>query len=78
MPVKSWTKKKMQEWLRQKGIEFPPKAKKADIFDIISRLNPTPQYFVDDMAAAAGQLHLEQLLNIDIHKTLFFVQGLRW
>ena len=38
-----------------KGIDFPPNAKKADIFNIISRLNPTPRYFVDDMTAAAGQ-----------------------
>lgn len=78
VPVKSWTKKKMLEWLRQKEIQFPPKAKKDEIFSIISRLNPTPRYVVDDMAAAAGQLHMEQLLSIDIHKTLSFVQGLRW
>ena len=54
VPVKSWTKKKMQEWLRDKKIEFPPKANKANIFDIIKRLNPIPRYFVDDMAAVAG------------------------
>ena len=57
-PVKSWTKKKMQEWLQNKRVEIPPKANKANIFDIIKRLNPTPQYFVDNMAAAAGAWQL--------------------
>ena len=66
VPVKSWTKK-MLEWLRDRRIAFAPKAKKANIFDIIKRLNPTPRYLVDDMAAAAGGLQLWLLLNNDIH-----------
>ena len=69
VPVKSWTKKKMQKRFRHKGIEFPPKAKKVEIFSIMSGLNPTPRYAVDDMEAAAGQLHMQQLLCIDIRKT---------
>ena len=66
VPVKSWTKKRMQEWLRDQGMNFPPKAKKAEIFEIIKRLNPTPRYFVDDMAEAAGWLHTWQLLSSEI------------
>ena len=54
LPVKSWTKKRMQEWLLDKGIQFPQKAVKAKIFDIIKRQNPTARYVVDDLAAAAG------------------------
>ena len=54
LPVKSWTKKRMQEWLRAKGIQFPQKAVKAKIFDIIQRQNPSARYVVDDLAAAAG------------------------
>ena len=55
IPVKSWTKKRMIEWVQAKKIEFPPKALKNDIFDIIQRQNPTVRYVVDDLAAAAGK-----------------------
>ena len=55
LPVKSWTKKRMIEWLQVKGIEFPPKARKADIFSIIQRQKPTARYVVDDLAAAKGK-----------------------
>ena len=47
-------KKRMQQWLQAKGIQFPQKAVKAKIFDIIKRQNPSAQYVVDDLAAAAG------------------------
>ena len=50
VPVKSWTKKRMQDM----GKSFPPKAKKVEIFNMIARLNGTPRYFLDDMAADAG------------------------
>ena len=55
VPVKSWTKQKMQDWLQAKGIEFPTNALKAELYSIIQRLKPTPRYVVDDMAAAAGK-----------------------
>ena len=54
LPVKSWLKKRMQDWLRSKGIEFPQKATKAKLFDIIKSHNPTARYVVDDLASAAG------------------------
>ena len=65
----------MVEWLQVRGIAFPPKAYKATIFDIIKNLNPTPQYFVDDMAAAAGGLHLWLVLSNDIQIKLKIVAG---
>ena len=55
LPVKSWTKTRMQEWLRIKGIVFPQKAFKAKLFEIIKNSNPTAKYVVDDLAAAAGE-----------------------
>ena len=55
LPVKSWTKKRMTEWLQTKGIGFPPTALKKEIYQIIQRQNPTPKYVVDLMAAAAGK-----------------------
>ena len=54
LPVKNWTKKRMIEWLDEKGIPYPPKALKSEIFSIIQGLNLTPQYVVDEMARAAG------------------------
>ena len=54
LPVKNWTKKRMIEWLDEKGIPYPPKALKSEIFSIIQRLNLTPRYVVDEMARAAG------------------------
>ena len=59
VPVKSWTKQKMQDWLQAKGIEFPTNALKAELYSIIQRLKPTPRYVVDDMAAAAGKFSVE-------------------
>ena len=43
VPVKSWTKKKMAEWLDTKGsISYPTKALKSEIFSIIQRMHVTP------------------------------------
>ena len=76
VPVKRWTKKRMQEWLLDKGMNFPLKAKKAETFDIITRLNLTPRYFVDDMAADAGWLHTWQLRSSEItHKAYPFFRA---
>ena len=55
LPVKSWTKKRMIEWLQDKKIDFPPKSRKNEIFSIIQRQSPTVKYVVDDLAAAAGK-----------------------
>ena len=44
VPVKSWTKKRLIEWLDRKGIAYPPKASKLEA------LNLTPHYVVDEMA----------------------------
>ena len=55
VPVKSWTKQKMQDWLQAKGVEFPTNALTAELYSIIQRLKPTLRYVVDDMAAATGK-----------------------
>ena len=55
LPVKSWTKKRMIEWLQANKIAFPPKASKNEIFGVIQQQNPTARYVVDDLAAAAGK-----------------------
>ena len=54
VPVKSWNKKKMAEWLDTKGISYPTKALKSEIFSIIQRMHVTPRYKVDEMALAHG------------------------
>ena len=54
IPVKSWTKKKLIEWLDGKGIAYPPKALKSEVYSIIQGLRLTPRYKVDEMALAAG------------------------
>ena len=55
VPIKSWTKQKMQDWLQAKGVEFLTNALKAELYTIIQRLKLTPRYVVDDMAAGAGK-----------------------
>ena len=66
LPVKSWTKKRMIEWLQAKGIGFPPKARKDAIYQIIRQQNPTAKYVVDEMAVAAGkEFGMTSLTNID-------------
>ena len=59
IPVKSWTKKRMIEWLDGKGTSYPPKALKSELFSILQEMRLTPQYVVDEMAlaAACGPLH---------------------
>ena len=54
LPVKSWTKKRLIEWLDGKGYAYPPKALKSEIYSIIQGLRLTPRYIVDEMALAAG------------------------
>ena len=44
----------MIEWLDGKGIPYPLKALKSEVFSIIQGLNPTPWYVVDEMAQTAG------------------------
>ena len=64
VPVKRWTKQKMQDWLQSKGIEFPTNALKAELYSIIQRLKPTSCYVVDDMAAAAGKYSLKIVFSL--------------
>ena len=53
--VKSWTKKKMVEWLTLKGIPYPDKCLKTEIWSIVKTHRPVhPEYFVDDIAKQAG------------------------
>ena len=54
-PVQSWTKKKMVEWLIHKGIPYPDKCLKTEIWSIVKTHRPIhPEYFVDDVANQAG------------------------
>ena len=55
LPVKSWTKKRMIEWLQVKWVQYYKKAINSDIFAIIQRQKPTARYVVDEMAAAKGK-----------------------
>ena len=75
VPVKSWTKQKMQDWLQAKGVEFPTNALKAELYSIIQRLKPTPRYVVDDMAAAAGK-NLVKIAFVFID--MYIIQGMKW
>ena len=75
VPVKSWTKQKMQDWLQAKGVEFPTNALKAELYSIIQRMKPTPRYVVDDMAAAAGK-NLVKIAFVFID--MYIIQGMRW
>lgn len=51
VPIQSWTKGKMQEWLTSKGVQYPTNALKSEMYDIIKRMKSQPRY---DMASAAG------------------------
>ena len=55
-PVKSWTKKKMVEWLNQKNILYPNKImSKKNVWTIVKRSRPPhPEYSVDQLAKSAG------------------------
>ena len=44
----------MIEWLEGKGISYPPKALRSEIFSIIQGEGVTPHYVMDEMAHAAG------------------------
>ena len=64
----------MQDWLQTKRVELPTNALKAESYNIIQRLKPTPCYVFDDMAAAAGKNLVKiPLVFIDI----YIIQGLR-
>ena len=52
---KSWTKKKVVEWLTHRGIPYPDKCLKTLIWSIVKIHRPVhPEYFVDDVAKQAG------------------------
>ncbi len=55
-PVKSWTKKKMVEWLNQKNILYPNKImSKKNVWTIVKRSRPPhPEYSVDQLAKSVG------------------------
>ena len=74
VPVKSWTKKRMIEWMDNKGIAHPPKALKSEIFSIIAGLNLTPRYVVDEMAEAAGH----EVVRLPVALNLTEVERLAW
>lgn len=56
IPTKSWTKGKMMDWLSSKGIAYPKKCKKCDIWEIVRKHRPQcPIYVVDEVASQAGK-----------------------
>ena len=54
VPTKSWTKKRMIEWLVSHNISYPEKALKSDTWSIIHRIDASPKYVIDEMAHASG------------------------
>uniref|UniRef100_A0A1X7SNW9 Tc1-like transposase DDE domain-containing protein n=1 Tax=Amphimedon queenslandica TaxID=400682 RepID=A0A1X7SNW9_AMPQE len=58
MPLKSWTKSKMIEWLVFYGVEFGFDSTKSQLFSIIQdatrRMGFTKQYVIDKMDLDAG------------------------
>ena len=54
VPTKSWTKKRMIEWLDSHHISYPEKALKSEIWSIIHRIDASPKYVIDEMAHASG------------------------
>lgn len=54
VPTKSWTKRRMIEWLVSHWIQYPTNALKSGIWSIIHKLGLTHVYVVDEMARALG------------------------
>ena len=54
VPTKSWTKKRMIEWLFSHDISYPEKALKSEIWSIIHRVDASPKYVIDEIARASG------------------------
>ena len=57
IPVKSWTKSKMIEWLSSKGLTYPVGAVKNDVWEIVDKNRPrVPTYVVDEIAYQEGKV----------------------
>ena len=65
LPVKSWTKGKLIEWLANRGIDFPQGALKNELWEIVERHRPqNPCYVVDEMASKAGRFFERELILV--------------
>lgn len=54
LPIKSWTKENMRNWLNTKQIKFPDTAKKADLWTLISQVPKHKSYAVENLINEAG------------------------
>ena len=55
-PTKSWTKGKLMEWLSSKGVTYPDKCLKRELWEIAKRNKPQrPIYVIDEAASQAGK-----------------------
>ena len=54
IPTMSSRKSQMQDWLVAHGIEFPERALKRELINLIRLSNPQPKYVVDELAKASG------------------------
>ena len=51
IPTKSWTKVKMKVWLSCRGIAYPKKCKKCDIWEMVQKYRPKcPTCIFDEVA----------------------------
>ena len=55
-PTKSWTKGKLMEWMSSKGVTYPDKYLKRELWEIAKRNKPQrPIYALDEVASQAGK-----------------------
>ena len=56
LPTKSWTKGKLMEWLSARGIAYPVRCFKSELWQIVEHNRPqNPTYVVDEAASQAGK-----------------------
>ena len=54
-PISSWKKDQLQSWLREREIEFPEDARKAECWEIVKKhRNTNSEYVCDKKAKEAG------------------------
>ena len=54
-PKSSWRKAQLIEWLDEKNVKYPPKAKKPELWQLArAKAAEEPRYRVDDMIREAG------------------------
>lgn len=54
IPCLSWTKRRLIEWVKMKGVAYPENAMKNQIWEIVSRELPKKEYHLDKYAEEYG------------------------